>query len=264
MVIHRAAKPKMLKSIVISFLSLLLTSVVFSISALGQANGQIPYKASEISEKEGFPVLMLHLPDWEYVRSEAKFAKNTADLKAVAGDRPILDLIDFNSGAEAVTASYPAGRLVIVEFPTPQASIDSDAEFTSALTKNGDASTVYRRIGNYNAFVFDAADPAAANALLDQIKYEKQVQWLGKNPFIISAERAFVMQTADLFFATVFTILIGMGIAVIGGLIGGFIFFRMREQRRAAMPTYTDAGGMTRLNLDGFTPDVLPERLLGK
>jgi hypothetical protein len=28
------------------------------------------------------------------------------------------------------------------------------------------------------------------------------------------------------------------------------------------MPTFTDAGGMTRLNLDGFTPDIIPDRLL--
>jgi hypothetical protein len=28
------------------------------------------------------------------------------------------------------------------------------------------------------------------------------------------------------------------------------------------MHTYTDAGGMTRLNLDGLTPDIAPDRLL--
>ena len=263
-VIHRAAKPKMSKSIVISSLSLLLTSIIFSISALGQANSRIPYKASEVSETEQVPVLMMHLPDWENVRSQATFAKNTADLNAVLGDRRVLDLIDFNVGAEAATAPYPAGRLLIVEFPTPQASIESDAEFSAELAARGDAATVYRRIGNYNAFVFDASDTAAANALLDQVKYEKDIQWLGKNPFLITPERAFVLQTADLFFSTVFVILIGIGLSIGGGLIAGFAFYRVRMQRRAAMATFSDAGGMTRLNLDGFTPDIIPERLLGK
>jgi hypothetical protein len=207
---------------------------------------------------------MMHLPDWENVRGQAKFASNTAGLKAVLGERPVLDLIDFNAGAEAATAAYPAGRLLIVEFPTPQASIESDADFTAELARSGDASTVYRRIGNYNVFVFDVSDTAAANELLDQVKYEKDIQWLGKNPFLITPERAFVLQTTDLFFSTLFAILIGIGISIGGGLIGGLIFFRRRQHRRASTATFTDAGGMTRLNLDGFTPDVLPERLLGK
>jgi hypothetical protein len=56
-------------------------------------------------------------------------------------------------------------------------------------------------------------------------------------------------------------ILIGIGFSIVGGLIAGFIYFRLRDKRRAAMSTFTDAGGMTRLNLDGFTPDILTKRL---
>jgi len=251
----------MFKSIVISSLSLLLTSILI-LSAAAQTNSPIPYKSSEVSENDGLPVLIKHLPDWESVREQAKFATNVGDLKGVLDDRPVLDLIDFSVGAEAVTATYPAGKLLIVEFPTPQASIESDADFTAKLAENRDSSTIYRRIGNYNTFVFDASDPAAADALLDQVKYEKQIHWLGKNPFLVSAERAFVLQTADLFFSTVMVILIGIGFSIVGGLIVGFIFYRVREQKRASMPTFTDAGGMTRLNLDGFTPDITPGRLL--
>lgn len=251
----------MFKSILISSLSLLLTSLL-TLSATGQANRSIPYKASEVSENDGLPVLFRHLPDWETVRGQSRFATNAADLKGVLGDRPVIDLIDFSIGAEAVTAQYPAGKLLIVEFATPQASIESDADFTAKLAETNDASTVYRRIGNYNAFVFDAADPAAANALLDQVKYEKHVQWLGKNPFLVTPERAFVLQTSDLFLSTVLVILIGIGFSIVGGILVGLLFFRVRNQRRAAMPTFTDAGGMTRLNLDGFTPDIAEPRLL--
>src|SRR5947207_1851765 len=93
-VFHRAAKPKMFKSILISSLSLLLTSLL-TLSAAAQANSPIPYKSSEVSEKDGVPVLMKHLPDWESVRGEARFATNVGDLKAVLGDRPVVDLIDF-------------------------------------------------------------------------------------------------------------------------------------------------------------------------
>jgi hypothetical protein len=121
---------------------------------------------------------------------------------------------------------------------------------------------VYRRIGNYNVFVFDAADPTSANALLDQVKYEKVVQWLGRNPYIISAERAFVLTTSDIFLSTFLAIVGGLGFAILTGVIAGYAFFSIREYKRASMPTFSDAGGMTRLNLDGFTPDITPKHLL--
>ena len=105
-------------------------------------------------------------------------------------------------------------------------------------------------------------DKSAADALLDEVKYEKTVQWLGKNPYIISAERAFVIGTADLFLSTTLIIVLGMGISILCGVVIGYTFFLVRENRRSNLPTFTDAGGMTRLNLDGFTPDVVSENLL--
>jgi len=47
------------------------------------------------------------------------------------------------------------------------------------------------------------------------------------------------------------------------GIAVGYIFFYLRDGKRSNTYAYTDAGGMTRLNLDGFTPDIVPERLLG-
>lgn len=236
---------------------------IFATSILSQVPA--PTRPSqEVSEADGIPVLIKHLPDWEKVRSSTVFTTNRSDLKIALAERQILDLIDFTTGTEAVTAQYDAGRLLIIEYTSPQVSADADNKFKSALSESGDLNTVYRRIGNYNVFVFDVTDERGANALLDQIKYEKEIQWLGDNPFRISAERAFVLTTSDIFFSTVFVILIGMGISIVGGLIAGIVYFQFRERRRAAMPTFTDAGGMTRLNLDGFTPDIQPERLLGE
>ena len=237
----------------------LLLTLLISLTGYGQAVGSLPYKSQEV-DTDGVPVLIKHLPEWETVRERATFAVNADELKAALGDRPILDLLQFPGGTEAVTAPYETGKLLLIEYATPQASIDADARFTAKLS--GDASVVYRRIGNYNAFVFDATDQAAANALLDQIKYEKIVQWLGKNPYIISPERAFVIGTADLFLSTLLVIVMGIGGAILCGIISGYVFFSIREYRRASTPTFSDAGGMTRLNLDGFTPDIVPERLL--
>lgn len=228
--------------------------------ALAQAPAKTQYQTQEYSDGDHIPVLIKHLPDWESVRGDTTFAANVQSLKAKLGDRPVLDQIDFLPGTEAALASYPAGKLLIVEFASPQSSAEADARIKAALS--GDTSTAYRRIGNYNALVFDATDAAAAAALLDQVKYEKDVQWLGQNPFRITAERAFVLTTSDIFLSTVLVIVMGIGISIVGGLVTGYFYFMFRERRRAAMDAYTDAGGMTRLNLDGFTPDILPETLL--
>lgn len=244
-----------------TFSAALLLAFICSLSVAGQAVGSIPYKGREVAAQD-VPVLVKHLPEWETAKDRATFAGSVGELKTVLGNRQVFDSVEFPGGTEAVTAEYDAGKLLIIEYATPQASIDADAAFTSKLAGINDALTVYRRIGNYNAFVFDATDTTAANALLDQIKYEKTVQWLGKNPYLISAERAFVITTSDIFLSTVLVIVMGIGFSIICGIISGYIFFSIREYKRASMPTFTDAGGMTRLNLDGFTPDVVPERLL--
>lgn len=227
------------------------------------ARAEQPTGSQEVSESDGIPVLLKHLPDWEAVRPNAVFIKSKDSLAAALGERPVLEPVEFTAGTEAVAAPYPAGKLLVVEYMTPQASTEADARFAQKLAENPDPNTHYRRIGNYSAFVFDAPDPAAAAALFDQIKYEKTVQWLGEDPFLYKRlERAFVTTTSEVFLSTVLAIILGMGSSVLVGLIAGYIYFRFREHQRAHMQEFSDAGGMTRLNLDGLTPDILPERLL--
>ena len=235
---------------------------IFSLVSAAQSYGSVPYRSQEVSENDGIPVLVKHLPSWEEQRPNLTFATSLDQIKGVLGDRPVLNSIDFLPGTEAVTAPYQSGKLLIIEFASPQAAADASSNIIQSLSDAGDRTTVHRRIGNYNALVFDAADRNAANSLLDEVKYEKQIHWLGDNPFRISAERAFVLTTSDIFLSTVLFILLGMGLAIVGGLATGIVYFRLREGRRAAMTTHTDAGGMTRLNLDGLTPDIMPSKLL--
>jgi len=245
-----ARKMKLLKALIV------LSVLVAARPAIAQV------VSLEVSDADGLPVLVKHLPEWENKRSETVFARDAATLSATVGARPVIGLIDFRTGTEAVTAPYDAGRLLILEYTNPQSSLEDDAKFVEALNAAGGA-TVYRRIGNYNAFVFDVNDEAAANALLDQIKYQKNVQWLGDDPFLLRrAERRFVVTTADIFLSTLFWILGGVGLAIITGIGSGFLFYRIREQRRRALPTFSDAGGMTRLNLDGFTAERDPKYIL--
>jgi len=260
---NKLVKTAEMKRLVV-FASILLIVLGFLNSDRAVAQGpKSPIKSQEVSEDDGIPVLVKHLPDWEKVKPQATFATNISTLKNTLGQRPELDLIDFTAGTEAVTAPYPAGRLLVIEYASPQQSIEADYALRNFLTQKNDGHTFYKRTGNYNILVFDAADEASANALIEQVKYEKNIQWLGEDPFLFhNLERAFVRQTSDLFFSTVEVIVLGTGLSVVGGLIAGFVYFQFRERRRASMNAFSDAGGMTRLNLDGFTPEISPDRLL--
>jgi hypothetical protein len=236
-------------------LQLLLVFALFgctlSYSAFGQQNG---YKSQEISDGDGVPVLMKHLPDWENVKGQAVFIQDKNGLKSVLGERAILDSVDISDGTEAVSAPYPAGRLLIVEYTTPQASVAADAEFQKAMISGTAGNVAYRRVGNYSVFVFDAADPDAASNLIDQVKYEKQVQWLGEDPYLYEKlERYFALTGRDVVLSTILWILLIFGVTLAAGIGAGFVYFRYRESQRAHMTAFSDAGGMTRLNLDDLS-----------
>jgi hypothetical protein len=255
----------MKKAWFIKILILICISAAAGESVFAQANTNAPKVIKQdVLDEDKFPVLIKHLPDWENAQNRATYTRNTDDLRKTLGERTFFDLITLGGGVEAVTAPYPQGKLLIVEYPTPQASIDANALFTQRFAENPPNPPVYyRRIGNYSAFVLDASDEPAANALLDQIKYEKTVQWLGENPMpAIRAEREFAIMTGDIFLSTVIVVVVGFGSTILAGILIGLLFYYIREQKRATTHIFTDAGGMTRLNLDGLTPDVIPDRLL--
>jgi hypothetical protein len=228
-----------------------ILAVLIAFVVLAPVSLQAQYKSLEVSETDGLPVLLKHLPEWEKVKDQAKLTNSVADLKQTLGPRPILDVIEMSAGAEAVIADYPAGRLLLIEHHTPQFASSNDTAISAKLAETDDKSTIYKRIGNYNALVFDAADPAAADALLGQIKYEKAVQWLGEDPFFVSrVERYLIGTTGDVLVSTALFIVMCMAGAVGVGLVGGYVYFSKREQRRLARSAFSDAGGLTRLNLD--------------
>ena len=234
--------------------SLQLVMILLSVAIVGGGStGIAQVKSQEVSEADGKPVLLKHLPDYERVNADASFVTDKEELKRIVGTEPIIELLEFSSGTEAVTALYPQGRLVIVEYTTPQLSAEVDARVQQHIAGN-QSQPAYRRIGNYNAFVFGSPDPTEANALLDQVKYEKTVQWLGEDPFLLrKVERYLVSTSRDIVVSTVLVIVGGLGTALVAGIAAGFIFFRIRDQRRASRTAFSDAGGLTRLNLDGLS-----------
>jgi hypothetical protein len=236
-----------------AFISTLLTMVVFGgLNSFAQSAKS--GSSQEISDVDGQPVLIRHLPDYEKVQAGATFGTDKPSLEKAIGERPALMPLEFPSGTEFVTADYPQGRLLIVEFTNPQSSLEADAKIQQYIGAHPESGTIYRRIGNYNAFVFDAAEAAAAGALLDQVKYEKTIQWLGEDPYLLKRlERYMVTTSRDVMISTVLVIVGGLAASVLAGIVAGFIFFRVRDQKRAHRTAFSDAGGLTRLNLDGLS-----------
>lgn len=223
-----------------------------------------PVEVDIVSEDDLMPGIIKALPDYEKIKDRANHITNYAELeKTFNGMRGVLDLIDFKGGNEAATADYDAGKLLIVEFISPQVSFDTDNQIKERLNQSPVANLFYRRIGNYNVFLFDGKDEASADALLKQIKYEKTVKWLGEDPFYYNrAERHFVENTLQLFLSTALAIATLVGVMLALGITAGIIYFRISSKNREQMSAFSDAGGMIRLNLDELTPDVAPDRLL--
>ena len=215
------------------------------------------------------PALIKHLPNPEEAQKNAVFLNSFANLNQLGTQQPVFSAIESAGNADAVIAGYGPSKLLIVEFNTPQLAAENDQRIISRiheLWKLGQpAPTAYRRVGNYSVFVFDAPDEQTAKQLIDQVKYEQVVQWLGENPNIFKeAEKRYINTTLGVLVA----VLKASGFALItclgmGGLIGALLFnYRRAQQRDVA--AYSDAGGMLRLNLDEMTPETNPARLLSE
>ena len=247
---------------------------VLLLLALGAAGASAQPQAgaggSEVGRPGGVPVLVMHLPDWERkVNEGAVYAASMPALLQAAGNQPALDAFDFDEGTEAVTAKYEGGRLVIVEFPTPQHSVDADARINERIAQLRAAGqpvpSAYRRVGNYSVFVFDAPDADAAEKLVADVKYEKDVRWLGRNPH---AEEIATRAYTSTMGGVILTTLITTGLAIllclaVGGLVGGVVFLR-RRARHEAEEIYSDAGGMVRLNIEELNTPPPSAKLLGQ
>ena len=210
------------------------------------------------------PVLVKHLPIGQ-TSTHPTYVVSLKGLTSSVVNQPVLNEITFEGGTEAVTANYGQSQLVIVEFTTPQFSIDNDQRIWTRIaelkSKGQPTPTAYRRVGNYSVFVFNAPDEKTANALVDQVKYEQVVQWLGDDPHLYERLQKYFTQTSA---GVLIAVLKSSGLSLLlclgaGGLIGTMMFRHRRAQKAAA---YSDAGGSIRLNLDDLTAPAKTQRLL--
>lgn len=209
------------------------------------------------------PVLVRHLPDGQ-TSLHALYAVSTMELKNSAPNQPILDIVSFEGGTEVVAANYGQSQLVIVEFTTPQLAGDNDRNIQAKIQESkaqGQPVPAYRRVGNYSVFVFNAPDEKSGTELIDQVKYQKVVQWLGEDPHLYEKLQKYFAQTSAGVLVAVLessglSLLICFGL----GALFGTLLFRYRRAQRATR--YSDAGGTVRLNLDELTAHGNSGRLL--
>src|SRR6185369_6930923 len=151
-------------------------------------------------------------------------------LRQEISDAPVLGVVSLDGGAEAVTASYRRAQLLIVEFNTPQFSIDYDSRIWTKIaelkSQGLPTPTAYRRVGNYSVFVFNAPDEQTANALIDQVKYEQVVQWLGDDPHLEDRLTRYFQRTTS---GVLIAVLKSSGLSLLiclgaGGLFGALLF----------------------------------------
>lgn len=223
------------------------------------------YAATLPSGEDDLPVLVKHLPNWEVMQRSTLYVVDALYLGNAVPGQPVLEAIQFDGGTEAVVADYGQSRLVIVEFTTPQFSIDNDQRVWTKIAElkgtGQPTPTAYRRVGNYSVFVFNAPDEKTANALVEQVKYEQVVQWLGDDPHLYEKLQKYFAQTSA---GVLVAVLKSSGLSLLlciaaGALIGTMMFRRRRAQRATA---YSDAGGSIRLNLDDLTAPASRQRLL--
>ncbi|HEU4509956.1 MAG TPA: hypothetical protein VFR78_17110 [Pyrinomonadaceae bacterium] len=213
------------------------------------------------------PVLIKHLPQPDEAKKRAVYLHTFDNLNALGLQQPVLSAIETNRNADAAFATYGPSKLLIVEFNTPQLASENDRRIIARiqeLWKLGQpAPAAYRRVGNYSVFVFDAPDEQTAKKLIDEVKYEQVVQWLGENPNILKeAEKRYINITLGVLIAVLkasgYALVLCVGL---GGLVGALLFSYRRSQHKS--DAYSDAGGMLRLNLDDLTnPETNPARLL--
>jgi hypothetical protein len=211
------------------------------------------------------PVLIKHLPNSEEAQKNAVYLNSLNTLTSLAPQQPVLTAVQADGNADAALATVGTSKVLIVEYNTPQLATENDQRIIARiqeLWKLGQpAPTAYRRVGNYSVFIFDAPDEQTAKQLIDQVKYEQVVSWLGENPNILrDAEERYINTTLGVLVA----VLKASGYALvaclgIGGLIGALLFTYRRAQQKA-VTAYSDAGGMLRLNLDELTTTDLTDR----
>ena len=179
------------------------------------------------------PPILVNLPQASLDGQTTHYAEGPAGYEGGGGVLPP-SLVDFDKGAEAVTANYslvsgPA-TLTIIDYPTPQmaearepairaylkAGSKAQPPWPKPLTDSDQASLEVRRSGPLVAIVSGDAVPDDSHRLLESVHYEADLTAI---PEPVESE---VEKTSKLLMGIAALCLIGGGAAIIlGGFFGG-------------------------------------------
>ena len=216
------------------------------------------------------PLLPTYLPDQSKIANSEKYLVGPEAVARIAQISDLKDVIEFVAGTHAAVADYNNGNgkmsIVLIEFQSPQFAVDGLEKIQShfnSLSQDEQKKRILRRVGNYAVEAVNVSDPVTAEEVLKQVKYMVRVHWEGKSaadipipfrPIAPSALRE-VVQTGQLLLATFYWIgMLVVGAVLSGIFIGGGFFYWRRAQRQklGLQDGFTDAGGMTRLNLEDY------------
>jgi hypothetical protein len=193
-------------------------------------------------------------------------------------------VIDFTGGTHAAVADYNNGNgkmsILLIEFQSPQFAVDGLTKIQqhfNSLSQDDQKKRILRRVGNYAVEAVNVSDPKSAEEVLKQVKYMVQVHWEGKSmrdvpiPFRPPDPAGIreAIQTGQFIVAAFYWIgVLVAGAIAIGIFAGGAFFYWRRAQRRKQGQDnlFSDAGGMTRLNLEDYllSGGEASAKLLGK
>jgi hypothetical protein len=164
-------------------------------------------------------------------------------------------------GADAVLADYTQSggalvRLLVVQYQTPQLAADAERSlqaYYAALPADVKAHRVFRREGNYLVEATGVTDVDAATAVSKAVKYDVSIKMLeGPDPVSVRSLTDEAQKAAAVFLNSFAIVGLCFLMAVGLGLVVGSVIFQRR--RRASAEVFSDAGGMTHLDLGPVAP----------
>lgn len=173
------------------------------------------------------------------------------------------EMFSFDGDAEAALAEYRSGpssmtwRLVIVEHHTPQfatAALARANKLVESLPEDQRDRVLVDREGNFIVAAVGFEDRDFARQVLDRVEYPYTVKWL-RDPLLQTTDPFHIQKAAQLLLSTFMIMCIMIGVVLVFGTIfGTTIFFKRRKQQQE---TFSDAGGMLRLEIDPFEARIL-------
>lgn len=222
----------------------------------------------DIKLAKKLPGVIRNLPEGSLKLRTTRYILGPQALKSVLG-RDVLQY-DFypNMGTEIAYTDFEQdnGKMsfLIVEHHTPQQSVAAFkklTEYRESLPEEEKNKTILKREGNYIIEVNNVGSSESAQNLINEVKYGYVVKWLNEdvpvnNGRTVASE---AVKTGKILISVFGLIGVGMIFAVTGGVSVGFLVFYLRRRNKLAVESYSDAGGMMRLNLDGISIRILPK-----